>query len=177
MKKKFITVFGSYRAGEDDAEYKAAYELGYKIAQKGFILKNGGGSGIMEASRLGVEKGGGKVIGVVLSALKNERAGNTCEDIIECRDIYQRLKVLIEGSEAFIIFGGGTGTLAELALVLDLKNKGLISIGVPIICYGSFWEGVVDILKDEPSYSGTKYTDLIKFSQSVDEILSLIERK
>ena len=132
--EKYISIFGSYKPKKEDEEYSAAYKLSFELTKKGYIIKNGGGPGIMEASTLGAKDAGGESIGYILDFYS--RYGITeNKNTVVCNSLFKRLQLLIENSSAFILFSGGTGTLAELALVWELMNKGLLN-KFPIICYG-----------------------------------------
>jgi predicted Rossmann-fold nucleotide-binding protein len=45
---------------------------------------------------------------------------------------------------AYVVLPGGTGTLAELALVWELLNKGLLRGERPLIVLGDCWRPVID---------------------------------
>lgn len=170
---KFISFFGSYRTKPGEKEYETAYELASQLSKKGYNIINGGGSGIMQASTLGAKDGGGQSVGVVLRRLGTNPKKNINDKIVFCGTLFERLNKLIEESKAFIIFSGGTGTLAELSLTWELMNKGLIR-KFPIICFGDHWKPLIEILKEEPSCQNGKCIDLINFAYTVEEIMSII---
>ena len=58
------TFWGSARFSPGDPYYKAAEQLGAKLAKQGFAIITGGGPGIMEAGNVGAFKVGGKSIGL-----------------------------------------------------------------------------------------------------------------
>ncbi len=167
--EKYISIFGSYKPERGDEEYNAAYKTAFELSKKGYIIKNGGGSGIMEASTLGAKEAGGKSIGYILGYSSKI---NYAENIIVCKTLFERLKLLIEGSVAFILFSGGTGTLTELALTWELMNKGLLD-KLPIICFKDYWKPVVELFKKNSFYINKSSLQLIKFVNSIDEIVSI----
>lgn len=173
---KYISIFGSYKPTPSDEEYQVAYKTAFALAKKGYIIKNGGGCGIMEASTLGARDAGGKAIGYILKELYKvapKPQGNLNNEVVECDSLFDRLKLLIEGSAAFILFSGGTGTLAELTLTWEMMNKKLIK-NVPIICYKKQWKPIIAIFKKHSSYVNEDSLKLIKFANSIEEIVSLI---
>ena len=170
--KKYISIFGSYKPTPDDEEYKAAYKTAYKLSKDGFMIINGGGSGIMAASSLGARDAGGKSIGYLLNNLSRNPEQLPNNKIIVCDSLFERLQKLTENSSAFILFSGGTGTLAELSLTWELINKGFLK-KKPIICYKDFWRPVIDNLCDT-SYIKKGCVELIQFAYSVEEIVSMI---
>ena len=54
--EKIITVFGSSRPKEKDADYAEARELGRALAKQGFAVCSGGYGGVMEAGLEGRER-------------------------------------------------------------------------------------------------------------------------
>src|SRR5260370_2438158 len=65
MKKEtIVTVFGSSRPREGDAEYDEARELGGALARSGFAVCSGGYGGVMAAVARGAKEAGGKTYGV-----------------------------------------------------------------------------------------------------------------
>ena len=171
--EKRVSIFGSYKAGKEDKEYKCAYEAAYKLGKIGYTIVNGGGGGIMEASTLGAADAGGRSIGVVLDGLYTNRDKYLNKEVIVCRSLYERLKELIDKSSAYIIFSGGTGTFAELALVWELTNKRFLKQN-PIICYGDYWKPVIDTINNK--YLNKDARSLVKFAYSVGDILSIIKK-
>src|SRR5260370_40052947 len=79
MKKEtIVTVFGSSRPREGDAEYDEARELGGALARSGFAVCSGGYGGGVGAVSRGAKEAGGKTYGVtagVFSAEANTRVG------------------------------------------------------------------------------------------------------
>jgi predicted Rossmann-fold nucleotide-binding protein len=68
------------------------------------------------------------------------------------------------------VLPGGTGTLLELAKVWELKNKGFLELGKPIILVGGFWKPLVDLVAVDDPESG-KY---IKLADSPEQVVKLI---
>lgn len=44
------------------------------------------------------------------------------------------------------MLAGGTGTLLELAMVWELKNKGFLNGWKPIIILGEYWKPLVELV-------------------------------
>src|SRR5215475_6667472 len=63
-KERIITVFGSSRPRESDADYAEARALGSALAETGYAVCSGGYAGVMEAVSRGAKEAGGKVYGV-----------------------------------------------------------------------------------------------------------------
>jgi uncharacterized protein (TIGR00730 family) len=71
-------------------------------------------------------------------------------------DIYTRMEVMIENSDAFIIFPGGAGTVQELlALMIFKHQKNPLMAGKPVVIFNrptpgdiGFWDPLIDLLSD-----------------------------
>ncbi len=134
---KFATTFGASKV-EDEKLYKEGIELGKFLAKKGYIVKCGGYGGLMEAVSKGVREAGGEVIGITLKQFENIRDKNPyLTKKIVANDLYERLKLLIEGSEVFIVQKGSIGTLNELFMVWALKYGLGYDIRICLIGYES----------------------------------------
>jgi len=154
MNKKTITIFGTGRAKQDDANFQLAYETGKLLAEAGFTIANGGYGGTMLAAAKGASEAGGEVIGVTCSAFKNNTANKYVRREIVTGSLDERLDTLIKLGRSYVVLGGGTGTLLELAKVWELKNKGFLKTDKPIILLGGFWKPLVELVAtDDPDSS------------------------
>lgn len=134
-----VTVFGSSSARPGDSDYTMALRLGGLLAQAGFIVKNGGYGGTMEAGSKGAVESGGKAIGVLLKGFWGNEGNRWLSDRTRTADLYERLRALIDSSDAFVVLPGSSGTLAEIALLLEMTTKRIIP-AVPIIFIGDYWK-------------------------------------
>ncbi len=143
-----VTMFGSStpRPGSDD--YTAAYECGKSLAEAGFVVCNGGYGGTMEAAAKGARGSGGKTIGVTVADWPR-KANEWIQQEVRAANLADRLEKLIEFGDAYVVLRGGTGTLLELAYVLELINKEIIP-RKPVVLFGSAWNGVMESLRQEP---------------------------
>jgi uncharacterized protein (TIGR00730 family) len=158
MSEKTITIFGTGRAKQGDANFQLAYETGKLLAQAGFTIANGGYGGTMLAAAKGAAEAGGEIIGVTCSAFKNSTANEYVTHEIVTASLDERLDTLIRLGQAYVVLPGGTGTLLELAKVWELKNKGFLKTDKPIILVGGFWKTLVDLV-ETPSFSTTLPSD------------------
>lgn len=121
MKKSpIIGVMGGGRASP--ANKKAAYRLGCLVAQKGWILLNGGrNSGVMEASAMGASDHKGITVGI----LPGENHRNVSEYIaipILTGMGNARNCINVLSSDIVVACPGGAGTLSEIALALKIHK-------------------------------------------------------
>jgi len=155
--KKNVCVFCS--ASIKDQDYlDEGYALGELLAQ----------------SNIGCISGAGKtgVMGAVVQGCvdaKGWAAGSNVPHIIELEglpqglsefwlrdDIYTRMEVMIEKSDGFIIFPGGSGTVQEMLALLIFKNMGdALMKDKPVVIYNKplnlaktqgFWDELITLL-------------------------------
>lgn len=174
--KKVITIFGSSRASRESAEYKEAYEIGKLIAEAGFTVCNGGYGGTMEATAKGAKSVGGKTIGVVTEIFSRFPNQYIDETVIE-KTLLLRLERLVLLGDAYIVLKGVTGTLAELAIVWEYMNKGIM-VEKPIIVLGEFWTPVIKTLKDELAWEGLdNCTKFVTIAHAPSDCIEILKQK
>lgn len=140
---KYATLFGGALDITDTPEYLDTICIGHILAEKGYVVKNGGYGGMMEAVSKGASEGGTKVIGYTCATFPSTQGNKYLSVNLIRDDIYERLSSLITGSELFIVQRGGLGTLAELFLTLDIIRKNRHT-QPKVVLIGDFW---LDIMK------------------------------
>lgn len=144
--ERIVTVFGSSRPKEADADYFEARELGRVLAQAGYAVCSGGYAGVMEAVSRGAKEAGGKTYGVTAEFFKAKT--NPWIDVeVRMKTWQERLFELIRLGDAFVACKGGTGTLVELAVVWEMLNKAVIT-GKPFAVLGDFWAPVLERVRE-----------------------------
>ena len=174
--KKVVSVFGSSRPRVGEPEYLEAREVGQALALEGFVVCNGGYRGIMEASARGAKEAGGETIGVTVDTF-TRTANRWIDREIRKPTLPERIALLVDSADGFVILKGGTGTLLELAYVWEFMNKKFIE-EKPIVIVGDFWTKVVESLRDELLREGLG--DCTKFIRKVDsprECAALLKQK
>ena len=144
--QRVITIFGTSKALSGDEVYECAYEIGRKMAERGFVIANGGYGGTMSAAAKGASEAGGEVIGVTCSAFKRSGVNEYVTEEVVTGSLEERLVKLVELGSAYVVLTGGTGTLLELAWVWEFKNKGFLNSDKAIVIVGPFWEKLVELI-------------------------------
>jgi|SRR5687767_5833744 len=130
-----ITVFGSSRFKEDNEYYKAAREMGQRIAQTGFVTMTGGGPGIMEAANRGAFENGGISVGCNIQLPFEQMPNKYLTKSITFEHFFVRKVLLTKYSYAFIIMPGGFGTMDEFFETLTLVQTKTVT-QFPIVLFG-----------------------------------------
>lgn len=144
---RVASVFGSARVTERDEEYAVALRTGELLAAAGWTVMTGGYQGAMEAASRGAADAGGHVIGVTVADWNDRNAPNRwVAEERRAPNLLARLAELV-ASDALIAVGGGIGTLAEVALAWNLKQRD--HARAPLVLVGARWERVVPVLARE----------------------------
>lgn len=132
------------------------YTLGRLLAENRFGCVSGAGkSGIMgEVVRGSVDAGGWTGGSNVPHIIELEGLPDGLSSFWLKPDIYTRMEIMIERSDAFLIFPGGAGTVQEMLALMIFKqqgNKGMA--GKPVIVFDRldkggvrFWTPLIDLL-------------------------------
>lgn len=144
--ERVITVFGSSRPREGDADYEEARALGRALASNGFAVCSGGYAGLMAAVSRGAKEAGGKTYGVTADFFKAAKLNAWIDEEIRMKTWQERLFELIERGDGFVACKGGTGTLVELAVVWEMLNKSVMK-AKPFVALG-FWEPILERVRE-----------------------------
>jgi uncharacterized protein (TIGR00730 family) len=145
--EKIVTVFGSSRPREGEADYEEAHVLGRALAKHGFAICSGGYGGVMEAVSRGAKEAGGKTYGVTAEFFSAAKLNSWIDTEVRMKTWEERLFELIRLADGFVACKGGTGTLAELAVVWEMLNKSVMN-GKPFAVLGNFWQPVLDRVRE-----------------------------
>lgn len=141
-----MAVFGSSEPLPGEPAYETARRIGTLLALAGFGIVNGGYGGVMEAASRGAREAGGFALGVTTADFARGAGNAWLSREHRAENLFERTRVLMEESAAYIILPGKAGTLAELAFLWALHRAGLLG-GRPIVLLGSFWSGFVEDLQ------------------------------
>jgi uncharacterized protein (TIGR00730 family) len=145
--KDGVTIFGSARTKPDNPYYAQAQETGRLLAMQKIPVITGGGPGIMEAGNKGAADGAGLSIGCNIELPFEQRGNEFANRALYFKFFFVRKTMFVKYSTAFIVFPGGYGTLDELFEALTLIQTGKVS-NFPVILFGkSYWQGMVDWLR------------------------------
>lgn len=143
---QIITVFGSSRPFEGDADYEQARELGRALAARGFRVCSGGYGGVMEAVSRGTKEAGGSTLGITAEFFR-AAANRWIDEEIRVARWEERLFELIRSGDGFVACKGGTGTLVELAVVWEMLNKSVMT-RKPFVALGDFWLPILERVRE-----------------------------
>ncbi|MBK1884549.1 LOG family protein [Luteolibacter pohnpeiensis] len=169
-----VCVFCSASIG-DPAYLSDGYEFGKLLAESKLGCVSGAGnSGIMgEVVRGSVDAEGWTGGSNVPHIIELEGLPQGLSSFWLKPDIYTRMEIMIENSDAFVIFPGGAGTVQEMLALMIFKSQGNeLMKDKPVLIYNrkdangvSFWAPLISML--EP------FTEAGQFVV-VDELVDLV---
>ena len=149
MKKiKAVTFFGHSEAEEDSQEYQNAVECAELLAKEGITIVNGGGPGIMKASSVGAQKGGGHSVGITfetegMTTFEGVDKSNPAKEKIVEPNYWQRTQKLLDLGDAYVFFNGGTGTISEFGMAWGLARL-FFGHHKPLFLFGQWWHDITE---------------------------------
>lgn len=177
---KRVGFFGDAHTPADHPDYIDAYQLSRYLALHNYSIVDGGGPGIMDAATQGAESIGGVTVAVTMEHKQTTGfEGRYLKNLDKVdREVVTphymlRMTGLIEQSDVFVVFRGGSGTLSELGSVWVLAN---IYYGhhKPFLLYGDFWHEILAVLQKNMNIDA-KEMDVLKVVTTKEEALEAIE--
>ena len=148
-----VTVFGSARTQPGDPVYQMAKLFGKKLADTGYMVITGGGSGIMQAVNEGA--GSEHSFGMNIRLPFEQRPNPVIEGnprLIMYKYFFNRKVAFLKEADAVALFPGGFGTLDEAMETLTLVQTGKHNL-IPIVFVDDpdcpYWSHLIKLFEDE----------------------------
>ena len=137
--RPLIAVFGSSTIGESDPSWRLAYDLGRELGAAGADVMTGGYDGAMAACSRGAHEAGAHVVGVTVELFEARGPANRwVKERVHTRDLFERLREIVQRADGFIALPGSIGTLTEVFLTWTLLSVGARPPG-PLVLLGGHW--------------------------------------
>ncbi|CAM5518526.1 cytokinin riboside 5'-monophosphate phosphoribohydrolase [Streptomyces spiroverticillatus] len=171
-----ICVFLS-AADLDERYTRPAREFAELLGKGGHTLVWGGSDvGLMKVVADGVERAGGRLVGVSVDFLQS-KARPQADEMVVAKDLAERKALLLGKSDAVVIMVGGTGTLDEATEILELKKHGMTDKPVVLLNTEGFYDGLKQQFQrmDEEGFLPVPLTDLVFFAEDGVAALAYLE--
>jgi hypothetical protein len=176
-----VSIFGSARTRPGAPTYQTAAEFGRRIAERGFMVITGAGSGIMRACQEGAgrERSFGVNIRLPFEQEPNEVISNDPK-LVTSRYFFTRKLMFIKEADAAVLFPGGFGTHDEAYECLTLVQTGktkpmpIVFLDRPRGTYWKTWKRYVEEHLLRPGLISPDDMALFKVTTSVDEAVAEI---
>jgi uncharacterized protein (TIGR00730 family) len=177
--EKSITIFGSARTPEGNKYYEKARRIAYRAAKElGYAVVTGGGPGIMEAGNRGAYEANGTSLGLSIQLPHEQLSNKYLTEDIPFYFFFTRKTAMRYGSEVYLFFPGGFGTLDEMFETLTLVQTHKIA-PVPVIMVGEeYWKPLDQFIKQdlqEEHMIGESDPSLYIITDDEDKILEIIK--
>ena len=145
-----VSIFGSTRVQEEDPYYQMAVRLGRRLAEEGYMIITGAGTGIMQAGHEGAGRDKSFGVNIQLPSVQEpNRFIRGDSKLMTFHFFFTRKLIFVKEADAVVFFPGGYGTHDEAIEALTLAQTGKSQI-VPILLvdlpdrgYWKEWEGFV----------------------------------
>jgi uncharacterized protein (TIGR00730 family) len=167
-------------SGTVDRQYReAAIELGARLAAARIGLVYGGGRvGLMGLLADAALAGGGEVIGIIPSRLRDaELAHPGATELVVVQSMHERKHLMAEKADAFAILPGGIGTLDEMFEILSWKQLGLHDKPILLADIGGYWAPLRALLDDivTKGFARPATRDLLRVVPTVAALMAALE--
>jgi uncharacterized protein (TIGR00730 family) len=139
-----VTIFGSARTQPSKPEYRQAVDFARRIADEGWMVITGAGSGIMQAGHEGA--GSDRSFGVNIRLPWEQNANPVIhkdKKLITFKYFFTRKLIFLRHADAVVLFPGGFGTLDEGYEALTLMQTGKSRL-MPLVLLdrpgGTYWK-------------------------------------
>lgn len=176
---KRVAFFGDAAVKADDPIYQAAYHAAARLAKLGYTIVDGGGPGVMDAATRGAESVDGNTVSVTFypehaSVFEGRYLANNTDREIKTDNYIERMYKLMEESDIYLLFKGGTGTISELGVSWVL-GKLYYGHHKPFILVGSFWRPIIGAIHDNLLIDA-KEMDVFKIVDGIDDIVPAMKK-
>ena len=179
MNLKSVCVYCGSSPGKNSLYINAARSMGEEIARRGMTLVYGGGRvGLMgEVARAAMEKGG-KVIGVIPQALKDqELAFQELTELHVVNSMHERKALMADLADGFVAMPGGYGTLEEVFEVLTWVQLGFLTKPCGFLNINHYYDTLLAFLDQSVAeqFIYQPHRDLILQALDPAELLDLFD--
>ena len=179
MKISRVCVFAASSRQTDKIYLEAAFSLGKILAKESITVVYGGGAvGLMGELANGAMAVGGEVIGVIPKFMLDLEWGHQgITDLKIVKDMHERKKHVMEGSDAIIALPGGCGTLEELFEALTMKRLGFYLNPLILVNLNGFYDSLIkqlELIIDEKFMDG-RHREMWSVVRSPEQVLNAIK--
>lgn len=171
-KEPKVTIYGSARIGEDDANYRLTAEFASIMAESGWGVITGAGPGIMQAGSQGA--GIDHAYGVNIR-LPFEDAANlhiAPDRTVNFKYFFTRKLGFVKEAHAFVLLPGGWGTLDETFELLTLVQTGKSDLHPVVLLEAEgtgYWAPMIGFIEEQQLARGLiSESDLALFLQTTE---------
>jgi len=169
-----VTVFGSARTAPEHPVSHQAYGFGKRMADAGWMVITGAGSGVMGAAQHGA--GRERSFGLNIRLPNEQEANEWIADdpkLIRFKYFFARKLFLVREAQAMAFFPGGFGTCDEAFEALTLIQTGKSAV-LPLVLVdapgATYWKSFADFMEREQVAHGMIAPEDLKLFRVTDDL-------
>ncbi len=170
-----VCVYCGSKPGHDPRFAAVAQEVGQWIGQHGGQLVYGGGrNGLMGLIADSTRAAGGRVVGVIPSALvEREWAHEGCDELHVVDTMHERKRMMMDRADAFLALPGGIGTFEELFEVWAWRQLGYHDKPIGILSSRGYYERMMAFMQEvvREGFMGDWQMDLVQLGEDAAPLL------
>ncbi|MDB5732629.1 MAG: lysine decarboxylase family protein [Variovorax sp.] len=179
MKPAFsICVYCGSRPGQQLSHTYAAEAVGRWIGEnRGELVYGGGRTGLMGTVADATRAAGGRVVGIIPTALVGKEVANPlCDELHVVDTMHERKAMMGERADAFIALSGGIGTFEELFEIWTWRQLGYHDKPVGILNVAGYYDRMLDFVAHgvREGFMNDWQMTLVRIGREPEELLSAL---
>ena len=174
-----LCVFCGANHGRRPAYREAAHHLGQLLAQRGITLVYGGGNvGLMGTLADACLAGGGRVIGVIPSALAEKEIAHTgLTEMHVVGSMHERKALMADLADAFLTLPGGFGTWDEFCEALTWTQLGLQKKACSFLNVEGYYDALLELVERaaEDGFIRAEHRELLLVDSDAARLLDRLQ--
>ena len=171
-----VCVYCGSKPGHSPHFAAVATEVGQWIGRHGGQLVYGGGrNGLMGIVAESTRAAGGRVVGVIPTALvEREWAHEGCDELHVVETMHERKRLMMTRADAFVALPGGIGTFEELFEVWAWRQLGYHDKPIGVLGQQGYYDGLMGFMNQvvREGFLAPAQMDLVQFGSEVAPLLS-----
>ena len=179
IKYAFVGCSSSNRITNLKSFCESAKKVGTILSNEGYGLVFGACNyGLMGEVYKIMKSNGSQIIGVAPSIYKDDFKAMTCDEEYIVDTTNERISLMFNKSDVLIFLAGGTGTLEELIIAIELKRRKEIDKPLIIFDEFGFYAPLLQQISvmDKGNFSN-KAIELFDYVTSSKELIELLKSK
>lgn len=170
-----ICVYCGSRNGISPIYTQVAQEVGHWIgSHQGQLVYGGGENGLMGLVAKSTMEAGGRVVGIIPTALQNkEKPRIACDELHVVDTMHERKQMMAERADVFIALPGGIGTFEEFFEIWTWRQLGYHDKPIGLLNTEGYYDGLLAFAKSsvEQGFLSDAQMSLIKTASQASELL------
>jgi uncharacterized protein (TIGR00730 family) len=170
-----ICVYCGSRTGVSAQFAQVAQQVGNWIgSHQGQLVYGGGENGLMGLVAKSTMQSGGRVVGVIPTALQSkEKPLFDCDELYVVETMHERKQIMAERADAFLALPGGIGTFEEFFEIWTWRQLGYHDKPIGLLNTEGYYDGLLSFVQTsvEKGFLSESQMALIKTGNHVEELL------